>query len=434
MPLPSALRPLRHRDFALLFGAGLVSHVGSWMQTVAVGALIVDATGKASWAALVAAAQFLPIGVLSPVGGALADRLSRKPFLVAGNVMLTALAGLLALLSASGHATPGVVVLVVLVAGCVAALTFPFQQAILPELVPRDDLVGAVSLGSAEYNLGRVIGPALAGVVIAASSFTWVFAINAVSFVAVVAALAVIRFQERPVAPAERLLESIRAGGRAAWQHPGCRSAIQILALAALLISPFIALVPAMADVLVDGGKQELARATSALITAQGLGAVIGALALAPVTERLGTRRAVVVNLVGSAVCVIAYSVAANLLVAVVAIFAVGAFYIGVLNGLGAVVQLQAPAAFRGRIISLFFVALGSVYPIGSLLQGAIADQLGLRETTALTAVALVVVLGLIGALRPATLRALEADAEREPASDTVTEPPEAASPVLEGR
>ncbi|HVM39740.1 MAG TPA: MFS transporter, partial [Acidimicrobiia bacterium] len=102
----SALRPLRHRDFALLFGANLVSNIGSWMQTVAVGTLVVDATGQAKWAALVAAATFLPIGVLSPVGGALADRVERRPFLVTGYVVATVIAAALTFLAATGHADP----------------------------------------------------------------------------------------------------------------------------------------------------------------------------------------------------------------------------------------------------------------------------------------------------------------------------------------
>ncbi|MDQ3570497.1 MAG: MFS transporter, partial [Actinomycetota bacterium] len=186
----ASFRPLRHRNFALYWGANLVSNIGTWMQTVAVGALVTAQTGQASWAALVAAAVFLPIGVLAPVGGALADRLDRRRWLAIGNLIEAGLAAVLVVLSATGRASPGPVTGVVFLAGCVLALLIPFQQAMVPDLVPTEDVLGAASLGAAQYNLGRVVGPALAGVVIAVSSFTWAFAINAVSFFAVVGALA----------------------------------------------------------------------------------------------------------------------------------------------------------------------------------------------------------------------------------------------------
>jgi MFS family permease len=149
-----------------------VSNVGTWMQTVAVGALVTERTGRASWTALVAVAAFLPIGVLSPVGGALADRLDRRRCLVAGNLVEAGLATVLAALSATGRASPGAVTAVVFANGCVSALVLPFQQALVPDLVEREDVLAASSLGLTTYNMGRVVGPALAGALIAASSFT----------------------------------------------------------------------------------------------------------------------------------------------------------------------------------------------------------------------------------------------------------------------
>jgi len=189
----ASLRPLRHRAFAVLWTAGLVSVIGSWMQTVAVGALVVSHTGKATWAVLVAAGAFLPIGVLSPVGGALADRLPRRPLLVAGNLAAAGTAAVLALLVAAGHASPVAVLALVTVQGSASAVIGPFQQAILPDLVPRSDFLAAVSLNSAQFNLGRIAGPALAGVAVAAFGYPVAFAANAVSFLAVVAALAFVR-------------------------------------------------------------------------------------------------------------------------------------------------------------------------------------------------------------------------------------------------
>ena len=177
----SSLRPLRRRDFALVWSAALVSNIGSWMQTVAVGVFVTARTGQAGWTGLVAAAAFLPMGVLSPVGGAMADRVDRRRWLLVTTIGETLFATALAVLAGTGHATPLNVTVVVFCGGTMTALGFPAYQAILPDLVAREELLGAISLSSAQYNLGRVVGPALAGLVLAAGSYTWAFALNAAS-------------------------------------------------------------------------------------------------------------------------------------------------------------------------------------------------------------------------------------------------------------
>src|SRR5580692_12123781 len=189
----SSLRPFRHRSFTLLWAGGLISTVGSWMQTVAVGALIISDTGSATWAVLVAAGGFLPIGLLSPIGGALADRLPRRPVLVIGNVAAAVTAALIAVLVAGGHDNPGALVLLVTLQGSASALVGPFQQAILPDLVPKPEFLAAISLNSAQFNLGRIAGPALAGATVAAFGYPVAFEANAASFLAVVIALAFVR-------------------------------------------------------------------------------------------------------------------------------------------------------------------------------------------------------------------------------------------------
>lgn len=405
---PSSLRALRHRDYSLLFVGGLVSNVGTWMETVAVGALVVAATDQAIWAALVAVAAFLPIGALSPVGGALADRVDRRRFIVATNLIEGALAAVLAVLAWTDRARPGVVVAVVFVMGCSAALRFPFQQSILPDVVPREDLLSATSLSSAQYNLGRVVGPALAGVVIALGSYGLAFAVNALSFLAVVVAVLFARIPP----PANReeggIAARIRAGARAARAEPGCRAAIVMIGVVGLLASPFIALVPAVADRLV-AGDGALGAATGALTTAQGVGAVLGALAIVPLADRLGLRRVLVADLVLCPLALAVYGAMPHIVSAVLALTVVGALYIGLLSGLSTVVQLRAPEAFRGRVLSLYMVALGVVYPIGALLQGAVADAVGLPTTTAGFALTLVVVVASLARWRPAFLGSLDA-------------------------
>ena len=389
----SSLQPFRHRDFALVWSAALVSNIGSWMQTVAVGVLVTALTDQARWTGLVAAAAFLPIGLLSPVGGAMADRVDRRRWLLATTVGETAFAALLAVLVATGHATPLAVTLVVLAGGCMTALGFPAYQAILPDLVEREELLGAMSLGSAQYNLGRVVGPALAGLVLAVGSYTWAFTLNALSFAAVIVALAFVRLPPpSPDLEAGTLRRRIATGARAALGEPGCRLAIATIAVTALLLSPFIALIPAVALKLFDAGDT----GTSVLVTAQGVGAVAGALAMAPLARRFGRRRVLLVDLAVLPLVVVLYGLAPNLALAAAALVALGGAYIGVLSGLGTVVQLRAPAAYRARILSLYMVALGMIYPIGAVVQGALGDRFGIRGVTVACAL---VFAGLLGAV-----------------------------------
>jgi len=406
----SSLRPLHHRNFALLWSGGLISIVGSWMQSVAVGALVIAHTGQATWAVVVAAGAFLPIGVLSPVGGALADRLPRRAALVVGNLAAGAVAAAIAALVAAGQDGPGLLTLLVTVQGCVSAIIGPFQQAILPDLVPRAEFLAAASLNSAQFNLGRVGGPVLAGATVAAFGYPVAFVANAVSFLVVVVALAFVRLGPPPGRDARvGLFESLRVGVRGARAEPGCRAAIGMIGVVALLASPFIALVPAMAHRLTDGGARGIASATGLLTTAQGVGAVLGALALPPLASRFGRGRVLDASLALLPPTLVAYGFAPTLSLAVAALFVVGLVYIGVLSGLSTVVQLRAPTALRGRVLSLYLVALGVSYPIGSLVQGPLADRLGLDWTTAGSAVLLAVLLLAVRVVRPGVFAALGA-------------------------
>ncbi|MGI9023807.1 MAG: MFS transporter [Acidimicrobiales bacterium] len=411
----ASLRPLRRRDFALLWSAALFSNIGSWMQTVAVGVFVTAETGQAGWTGLAAAAAFLPIGLLSPVGGAMADRVDRRRWLLGTTLGEIVFATLLAVLAATGHATPGAVILLVLGGGTMAALGFPAYQAILPDLVPREDLLGAISLSSAQYNLGRVVGPALAGLVLAVGSYTLAFAVNAASFVAVMVALLFVRIPPpSPDTEGGSLHRRIVTGMRAAMAEPGCRLAIMAIAVTAFLVSPFIALIPAVALELFDSGDT----GTAVLVTAQGVGAVAGALALAPIARRYGRRRALQTSLVAVAAAVVAYALAPTLALATAALVVVGATYISVLSGLGTVVQLRAPTAYRARILSLYMVALGTVYPVGAVVQGVLDDRFGIRPVTAGCAI---VFAALVIALR--VLRPELAEAFNDPITDELVSP-----------
>jgi MFS family permease len=414
----AALRPLRYRNFAILWTASLVSNIGTWMQTVAIGALVVARTGQASWAVLVAAGAFLPIGLLSPVGGALADRLPRRPVIAAGNLAEALVAAALAALVSAGHDSPAMLLGLVTLQGCASALIMPFSQAILPDLVPRSDFLAASSLNSAQWNAGRIVGPALAGATIAAFGFGASFVANAVSFLAVVAAMLFVRLSPPPGRTGS-VLAALRDGLAAARAQPSCRAAIISIGVVAFVAAPFIALVPAMALRLSHGGPTAVAAATSQLTTAQGLGAVAGALILAPLAARIGRGPLLGWSLALLPIALTGYAVAPSRWWGIAGLFIVGMVYVAVLSGLSTTVQLYAPPAYRGRVISFFQVALGVSYPIGALLQGPLADTVGIGWTTAGSAL----VLALIGLFaywrRPAFTDALVGGGQAAP-DDTV--------------
>ena len=260
------------------------------MQTVALGILVFARTDQPAWTGLVAAAGFLPIGLLAPLGGALADRLDRRRWLILTTLAEMSFAAVLAVLAATGHDPPGRSGRSCPSwAGRRGPSGSPPTRPWSPTWSPPRTCSGAVSLSSAQFNLGRVIGPALAGLALLTHDYGLVFGINAASFGAVVVALVLVRLPKPIPAPVTHRASwpAIVAGARAAMAEPGCRAAIELIAVVALLASPFIALVPAMAGVRRTATGSACRWPRRILVTAQGIGAVAGALAL-PVAGRAG--------------------------------------------------------------------------------------------------------------------------------------------------
>jgi MFS family permease len=361
------------------------------MQTVAVGILVTARTGQPGWTGLVAAAGFLPIGLLSPVGGVMADRVDRRSWLFLTTCGETLFASVLAAVAWSGRPSPVLVTLLVLGGGASAAIGFPAFQAMMPDLVPRAELTAAISLSSAQFNLGRVVGPALAGIAIAAGGYQLAFLINALSFLAVLIAVRLVRLPAR-AGPGDEmsLWDRLSEGSRATAANPPARFAVELISVVALTVSPFIALVPAIAlEVFHSKGY-----GTSILITAQGIGAVAGALALAPLVQRFGRRRVLIGDLIAVCSFLTLYGLSPDLWLGAVALLLVGASYIGVLAGGNTVVQLNAPSALRGRMLGIYMMALGILYPVGALIQGWLGGWLGLRLVTAGGAILLLALVG----------------------------------------
>jgi len=376
------------------------------MQTVALGTLVTLETHNALWTAFALAASFIPMGVLAPIGGLLADRLDRRRFLIGSTIVEAGFAGILAAMVATHHDPPILLVLLSFLCGAAGAIGFPSYQSMLPDLVEREDLLAAVSLSSAQWNMGRVIGPALAGIVLVVWSPAAAFTINALSFGAVVVALCFVRLPHHDRPPTgEGVLSRLAGGARAAAGEPGCRSAIIMISTVAFIGSPFIGLVSVMAI----EGLHRNAGGPAVLTTAQGIGAVAGALALAPLAKAIGQQRVVTASLFGLSAALALYGLAPTLPLAALAIVAVGASYIGVLSGLSAVIQLRAPEEARGRILSLYMMALGTIYPLGLVVEGAVGQAIGVRMMTVISGGVLLAVLGMLAVVWPGLFRALDA-------------------------
>jgi MFS family permease len=424
----SPFRPFRHRAFATVWAGSFVSNIGTWMETVAIGVYVTQTTGQAAWTGTVAALTYAPTVLLGPFGGALADRFDRRRFLVAVTVFQTALAGTLALLAAGDRLSIPAVAAIVLLAGCAFAVAMPAVQAMTPDLVGPDDLLGAMSLGAAQFNLGRVVGPALAGLVIAAGGLAWAFGLNTVSFGAVLLALSLVRIPPlAPRAPGRvRVLRTIAQGIVAARRDPGIRTALLLLLATTFLVSPFIGLVPAVAIKVFDRG----ATGTSALVTAQGVGAVCSALAAGPLAGILGRRRLLVAALLLVGPAAIAYGLAPTFPLAVAGIALLGFVYLAVLSGTSTVCQLRAPRELRARIASLFMLGVGGGHATGLVVQGWLGDRVGLPAVTAVTGLLLLGVVVAVRLLRPDLLAAMDDPAAVAPPPATPAAAGEAPVPA----
>jgi MFS family permease len=403
--MATSFAPLRHRSFALLWTASFVSNVGTWMETVALGYYVTHETKQAAWAGAIAAAAFVPSAVLAPLGGVLADRGSRKQLFFITTIVLTGLATLIAILMVIGNPHPGIVALVVLGEGCASALGFPAYQAMIPDLVPTEDLVAAVGLGSAQYNLGRVVGPALTGIVISLAGISWALFFNAASFLAVLGALTVVVLPTRTGgASGSSVLDSLRRGFRFVRREPGLSVSFRTMCVVTVLAAPFIALIPAMAIKELHGGSGT----TAILVTAQGIGAVTVALSMSDWVARFGSRRMLIRAMTALVCALLAYAAAPVTALSALALVAVGGAYLGCLMSFTTIAQQRAPGALRGRVVSLNMVILGTLYPFGAVLQGRIADAVGLRWVTSTAALSLGAVMILTRLLRPGFTAALD--------------------------
>ena len=399
-----SLAPLRHPPFRRFWIGAAVSNIGTWMETVALGYYVADQTRLAVWSAVIAAAGFVPIAVIGPIGGALADRRSRKTILLLALTAQTLIAGVLTALVAAEAAGPATIAVLTLGSGCAAAIGFPSYQASFRYLVPAEDLPAAIGLASAQWNLGRILGPVAAAVAIGVGGIEWALVVNTVSFLAVIGAVASVRLPgANPMAAAEPFRRALLGGWRYVRAEPGLRATFSIMCLNTLLAAPFIALIPAMAVKVLDGDETT----TGVLVTAEGVGAVLAGATVGGLVARYGLRLTMLNAVSLSVPALIVYGLAPSTLAMAGALAVVGFLYMLALSTFTTAAQQRSPDELVGRVLAVNNAVLGALYPLGVLIQGRLGDVVGLRATT--VAVALVMGAALVGvrALRPAYTAAL---------------------------
>jgi MFS family permease len=378
---PARLGALRHRDFRLFWGGQLVSQIGTWMQSVGQAWLVLELTRSPFQLGLVTALQFTPILLLSAVGGAMSDRFGKRRILLVTQTVMMVQALVLAALVGSGHVRYWHVAVLAAVYGLGRAIDIPARQAYLTDLVGRPDLPNAVALNSVVFNGARIVGPAVAGLLIARFGVTVAFLLNGVSFVAVLAALAAIGTPGRPD-PAGRLgiREGLLVAVTYAVKTPPVVFTLGLLVIVSLLVLNFNVVVPLIARTVLNQG----ARGFGLLMSALGVGAVVGAIGLA--LSRRG--RPPLWQLAGSAAALSAGTIMLSLVgqfgAAAALLTALGCCQIVFSTGCNTTLQLATPDALRGRIMGLYAVTFAGMTPFGSLLVGSIAEHLGVRVACAL--------------------------------------------------
>jgi MFS family permease len=361
-----------------MWSGALLSNIGTWMEAVGLSYYVAHTTGKASWSAIVGAAGFLPNGVLGPIGSAMADRWSRRRLLIVGNALSAVVAAILAVWVGGGSATPLGIAMLSFLAGCIGAFTFPSFQSILPDLVEREHLVAGVGLSNAQWNLGRIIGPSFAAIAISIGGIGTALWCNALSFFAVIVAVALVKVPHRH-GDRRPIFGALADGVRFAIAHPIMRRMLVVMVLTIGIASPFIAFVSQMATNVLHGD----AKATSVLVTAQGIGAVAAAFTLGSVTKRFGASTVMFAGVGLLCPALVAYGFAPQLWLAAAMLMIIGLCYGYAFTSFASVAQQAAPDDMRGRVLAVNFMVLGILFPVGALVQGQIADAIGLRWTTA---------------------------------------------------
>ena len=365
---------MRHRNFRLFAGGQVISLIGTWMQTVAQAWLVYRLTGSSLLLGTVGFTGQIPVFLLAPIGGIAADRLDRRRIVIATQAASMVLAGVLAVITLTGSVRVWHVMALSALLGAVNAFDIPARQAFLVEMVGKDDLMNAIALNSSMFNGARVVGPGVAGLLVAGLGEGWCFLLNAVSYLAVIAGLLVMKIAGGRRRSADGTpIEQIVQGFRFAWSNMPVRDILLLVGLISAVGMPYTVLMPIFADHILHGGAKGL----GVLMSATGLGALGGALFLASrsTVRGLGPFAAIAAGGFGLSMAWFAFST--NFWLAAAALVPTGGFMMLQMASSNTLLQAMVPDELRGRVMALYSMMFMGMAPLGSLFAGAMADRIG---------------------------------------------------------
>jgi MFS family permease len=399
-------RAFRHRNYQLFFGGQLISLSGTWMQFVAQSWLVYRLTGSAILLGVVGFSLQIPVFLLSPFGGTVADRHDRRLILVATQTTAMLLALTLAALTLTNVVRVWHLPLLAALLGVVNAFDVPARQAFVMDMVGKDDLINAVALNSSMFNSARIIGPAIAGVLVATIGEGWCFFANGVSYLAVIAGLLLMRLPARKRERTfETALSGIAEGFTYAWRTETVRALLLLLGLVSIMGMPFAVLMPIFAGEVLHGGP----RALGLLMGASGCGALAGALILAARRGVHGLEWWVALSSACFGAFLVLFSLSRSFWLSAALLFPAGFFMIGQMASSNTLIQTITPDGLRGRVMSVYSMMFLGMAPFGALLAGAISHRLGAPNTVTIGGLVCIVGATVFG-LR---LRAMRHDALR---------------------
>lgn len=376
-------RALRHRNFRLFFGGQSISLIGTWMTRIATAWLVYRLTGSALLLGVVSFAGQIPTFLLAPFAGVLVDRLNRRTVLIWTQSLAMAQSLALAGLTLSHRITIHEILVLSAFQGMINAFDMPGRQAFMVQMVEdRNDLSNAIAINSSMVNLARLVGPSLAGIVIAATSEGWCFLIDGVSYIAVITSLVMMRVH---VADVKRAAASMTAQLREGWSYVSAfipvRSILLLFALVSLMGMPYAVLMPVFAEKVLHGGAHTL----GFLMGAAGVGALVSALSLVARKSVRGLLKMLPISAGLFGVGLLAFGLSNVVWVSMALMVVVG---FGMMQGLTAsntIIQTLVHEEMRGRVMSYYTAAFVGMAPFGSLLAGGLAHWIGAPRTVMLT-------------------------------------------------
>ena len=373
-------RALKYRNFQLFFAGQLISLVGTWMDNIAEAWLVYRLTGSSLLLGTVAFAGQIPVFLLAPIGGLVADRLDRRRVVIVTQTLSMIIAGALAGLTLSGRVKVWEVMVLASLMGVVNAFDIPARQAFLAEMVGREDLMNAIALNSSMFNGARVVGPAIAGILVASIGEGWCFFANSVSYIAVIAGLLMMRIvprvlEERRASAFEHIAEGFRFVRRTA----PILALLLLLGLVSLVAMPYSVLMPIFAARILHGNATTL----GTLMGATGIGALTGALVLASRTGLKGLSRWVAMSCGGFGIALILFSFSRWYVLSVILLVPVGFMMMVQMASSNTLIQAMVPDRLRGRTMAVYSMMFMGMAPLGSLLSGALAGRIGAPWTVA---------------------------------------------------